>query len=445
MKSIMMKTIGLALGMLFVLGCEVTEEKIELWKGTKNGPKKLAATAIDKEVPVPLRAKAVVALSEIRDRDDEDVWDIFLKVFQKMEKSDGQKVVDAAITPLAKKVNDGSKGAISKHQVGAKDALYIMIDYASDKGKVEAEKALISWCTQDYNIRALAGKYNIRSIVKKIGAPAADALVSLLSLDEVAVKFIAELIRDINDETVLDKASAKLAGELKGNLKKVQEVHLLSAAIIGRDPLGKAFLEMAANTEITPELRRFALRAYSQGLKTGSIEATDAHVDALFGVAENAKLDRAQREEAYQVIAQAKRKKDLPKLRNLLKSKDSAWRSVGLYCLLSMEGEVALEKILKDIEAYKMAKTEEDIDDITVRITAFPKLIPTVRKLLGSDSAFVLGIALGVLGEVGGAEDVARIKKLKGNDDNLPKGFKHKRVSDAAEAAIAQLAERGHK
>ena len=38
------------MALLIAVGCAVNEEKIELWKGTKNGPKKLAATVIDKEV-----------------------------------------------------------------------------------------------------------------------------------------------------------------------------------------------------------------------------------------------------------------------------------------------------------------------------------------------------------------------------------------------------------
>jgi hypothetical protein len=445
MMAVIKRIIVPVVGLLFVIGCEVTEEKIELWKGTKNGPKKLAATAIDKDVPVPMRAKAVVALSDIRDREDEDVWDLFVKTFQKMEKADAQKVVDEAITSVAKKVSAGSKGAISKSQVGAKDSLYIMIDYASDKGKVEAEKALISWCTTDYNIRALAGKYNIRAIVKKIGAPAAEALITLLNLDEVAMKFIAELIRDIGDETVLKKASAKLAEDIKGNLKKVKEIHLVTAAIIGQDAVGKMFLELAQNEEITPELQRYALRAFSEGLATESIKASDEHVAALFAVAESSKLDRAQREEAYYVIAQAKRPEDVPKLRKLLRSKDGFWRSVGLHSLLRLDGAGLMEKSLEELDNDKLVKTPDDVDEIMVRILAFPNLLPTVRKLLESKSAFVVGIAIGVLGEAGGAEDLEPLKKLKGSDEGLPKSFRHKTVSEAVKAAIAQLGERGIK
>ncbi len=445
MRAFAKQLTAVVLGFLFIFGCEVNEEKIELWKGTKNGPKKLAATAIDKEVPVPLRAKAIVALSEITDRDDEDVWDLFLKVFQKMEKADGQKVVDAAIPELAQKVHDGPKKAISKSQVGAKDALYIMMDYASDKGKVDAEKALITWCTQDYNIRALAGKYNIRAIVKKIGPPAADALVSLLSLNEVAVKYIAELIRDINDETVLTKASAKLAKDIKENPKKVQEVHLIAAATIGRDPIGRAFLEIAADAEADPKLQRLSLRAFSEAMINGAIKVTDDHAAALFSIAEDVKLDRAQREEAYYVIAQAKRKADEPKFKKLLKSKDETWRAVGLHCLLRMGGEKALEKTLKEVYDIGTTKTEEDVEGVITRVVNLPELMPVVRGLLMSDSAFVVGIALRILGETGGAEDLEAVKKLVKDERDLPKGFKHKTVSEAADAAIAQLGERGHK
>ena len=247
----------LVLGMLLGLGCDVTEEKIERWKGTKNGPKKLASTAIDPKVSIPLRAKAVVALTEIQDRDDEDVWALYTKTFEKMKKADAEKILDLAVPSLAKKVESGTKGAISKNQVGAKDALFIMLDFAGGKGKVAAEKALINWCINDYNIRALAGKYNIRAIVKKIGPPAAEALIKLLQFKEIAIKFVAELIRDVKDETVITKASIKLAEEFRKNAAKLQEIHLIAAAVIGRDAIATMLLDFAANGELPPEVQRF--------------------------------------------------------------------------------------------------------------------------------------------------------------------------------------------
>ena len=98
------KVMFLFLGALLSLGCDVTEEKIERWKGTKNGPKKLASTAIDPGIAIPLRAKAVVALTEIQDRDDEDVWALYTKTFEKMRKADAEKILDLAVPVLAKKV-----------------------------------------------------------------------------------------------------------------------------------------------------------------------------------------------------------------------------------------------------------------------------------------------------------------------------------------------------
>ena len=48
MKASVWGALILGVGLLVAAaGCEVNEEKIELWKGTKNGPKKLAGTVID--------------------------------------------------------------------------------------------------------------------------------------------------------------------------------------------------------------------------------------------------------------------------------------------------------------------------------------------------------------------------------------------------------------
>jgi len=118
---------------------------------------------------------------------------------------------------------------------------------------------------------------------------------------------------------------------------------------------------------------------------------------------------------------------------------------VALQCLLSMGGEAVLEKTLKEVESLGLTKTEEDVDNVMVRIIGLPDLMPGVQKLLKSDSAFATGIAVGVLGEAGSGEDFEALKKLKDDDRDLPKGFRHKTVGDAAKAAIAQLEQKGHK
>lgn len=444
MKASVWKLVVIVTGLMLSFGCEVTEEKIELWKGTKNGPKKLAGTAIDKDVPPPLRAKAILALVEIQDRDDEDVWNLFTKTFEKMHKADAENVLNLAIPELAKKVDGESKDPINKAQVGAKDALYVMIDYAGGEGKVTAEKALLRWCTTDYNSRALAGKYNIRAIVKKIGPPAADALITLLNFDEIAIKFIAELIRDVNDETVLTKASSKLAEELKTNVNKLQEVHLITAAIIGRDPIAQTLLTFAGNKDLTPELQRYSLRAFSEGLARKTIKINEQLMTSLFEIAENTRLDQHQREETYYVIAQVGRDGDRERIAKLLKSQDPFWRAIGLRCLLRTDEKGdQLDALLTELDQLKLSKNTEDVDEAVQRIASFPQMLPAVRKLISSSSVFAAAVAAGVLEKIGSSDDIKILEPLKKESKRLPSGFKYKTLSEAAETAIESIQERG--
>ncbi len=246
----------LVLGVWAFVGCEVTEEKIHLWKGTENGPKKLAGTIINSRVPPDLRARAAVALVEI------NAWERFRDAFKKMEAVEAASVVDHVVPILARKVQvrgtalEGNRSkTLSKLQVDAKDGLYLLLDYAGETGRREAEDALIAWCTEDYSIRAMAGQYNTKVIVNKIGSKAAMQLVSLLGVDNAVTEQVAALIRGVNDEKVLAKASAHLARELKKDLHKIGESDLSAAAIIGGVPVVEVLLQVVTGHNFSDESR----------------------------------------------------------------------------------------------------------------------------------------------------------------------------------------------
>ncbi|MCP4676509.1 MAG: hypothetical protein GY854_13545 [Deltaproteobacteria bacterium] len=436
MKASIRCCVVAVLALLVLAGCEVTEEKIDLWKGTQNGPKKLASTVVDSDVQMNLRAKAAVALVEI------NAWDLFRELFKKMEKSDAESVVTAVTPILAKMVEEGGskEKPISKLQVDAKDALFIMLDYAGGEGKAAAERALIGWCTGDYNVRAMAGQYNIRTIVKKIGAPAADGLIPLLNVKAIVIKHVAELIREVKDERVLAKASQQLAADLKANIAGIKEIHLIAAAIIGGGPIGDALLDFATNKDLSDKLQRFSLRAFSESMSKKAITLSSEQVDKLFSMAQDLNFDQYQREETYYVIAQAGRKDDLERFFKLLTEKSSFWRAVGLRCILRIDGEGQLNKALQDIA--KQTTDKSHVDEVIARIKSFPKLLPKVRELLGDSSGFSKGIAVGVLGEMGNKDDLKKLEQLSGKT-RLPKGFGHKTLGEAVKAAVEAIKKRG--
>jgi hypothetical protein len=435
MRATLVKWLLLVVTLFAISACEVTEEKIELWKGTQNGPKKLASAVIDKELSINLRAKAIVALVEIGE------WKLFRESLKKMDKADSETVVTEVAPILGKMVEGGASPGgktISKLQVDAKDALYILLDYAGGEGKANAERALIAWCSVDYNTRAMAGQYNIKAIVKKIGAPAADAMIVLLSVKEVVIKYVADLIRSVGDKEVLKKASVHLSQELAINISLIQKVHLVSAAVIGGEHIGGTLLDLATNNDVTADLQRFALRAFSEGVNTKSIIINNKHIEKLFSMAENTDYDQYQREETYYVISQATDTVAvLPRLRKLLVDKDSFWRAVGLRCILRIDGAKQLKGAISDLG--KATKDNDDVKEIVARVAAFPKLLPEVRNILDGASAFSRGIAVQVLGKIGAVEDIDRLAKLTGNKTRLPKSFEHKTLGEAAAAAQATL------
>jgi hypothetical protein len=431
--------VWLACALLSALaGCQVDQEKIDLWKMTENGPKKLAGTLIDPDQDMEMRVAAAVALVELEN------WDLYRESFQKMEKADAQKVV-AALAPklggIAKGEGAGpAEKTLSKRQIDAKDGLFLLLDVTGPETRAAVEGPLIAWCVEgNYNIRAMAG-YNTRAIAKKIGAPAALALTGLLTMDQIAIEPIAKLIRDIGDADALAAASKQVAAQLRGNVPKIQETHLIAAAVVGGAQVADALLGLATDKGLDAELQRFSLRAYSQSIDSGYIEPDKAQIDRLFAMAENPEYDKFQREETYLTLAQAGGKGDVPRVAALLANEEFFWRLVGMRCVLRMDGEGQLAAVLA---AKGLATDADEVDEVIGWVGKFPKLLPNVRELLKGDNAFARGVAVYVLGMRGDkAVDGPLLEQLAADKTKLPKGFDHATLGEAAKAALEGLAQK---
>jgi len=427
-----MYSIAVLLGCLALAGCTVTEEKIELWKTTQNGPKKLAGAMIDTSIDTPLRAKAGVALVAINE------WDFFREAFQKMERADAQGVI-LGMTPLLGELvgGGGPDATITREQIDAKDALFITLDHAEGEAREAVSRHLIAWCTQgQYNQRAMAGQYNSRTIVRKLGAPAAEAMIPMMTVDEVTNEYIANLIRDIDDAAVIEKASAHWAGVLKANLAKVGEFHMVVAGVIGGEALADALVELASAKDLSAELQRFALRAYSMAFEKGHMKASPGRMERLFEMAESAEYDKYHREETYLTIAQIGEASAADRVARLLQEKDFFMRLVGLRCLLRMDGPGQIGRALG---TRGLAASAREIAEVVDWVGRFPDLREALLEVASSGTPFARGVALQALATVGGAADAEAIGGLAGNRTRLPKGFEHGTVGEAARATAEKL------
>jgi hypothetical protein len=431
-------TLMLLLAFSALLGCSVDQEKIDLWKTTENGPKKLAGALFDPGQPMEIRCKAAIALVEINN------WDLYRESFQKMEKGDAQKVI-AALAPQLAQISKGenagqAENTPTKRQIDAKDGLYLLLDFAGPENRNAVEKPLIAWCVEgNYNIRAMAG-YPVRTIAKKIGAPAAQELTKLLNVDQIAIEPISKLIRDVGDASALAMASKHVAEQLRANVSRIEEKHLIAAAVVGGSEVAQALLDLATDKKLDAELQRFALRAYSQSIESTYIKPDKAQIDRLFAMAENPEYDQFQREETYLTLAQAGGRDDVARVSKLLLSEEFFWRLVGMRCILRMDGEGQLAMVLR---SKQLATDAEEVDEVVGWIAKFPKLLPAVREVLKSDDAFPRAVAVYVLGMKGDkATDAPVLEKLVTDKTKLPQGFDHATLGDAAKAALESLAQK---
>lgn len=421
-----------AVFLVSTLGCEVTPEKIETWKGTQNGPAKIAASVVKTNLEMTIRAKAAVALVQT------NRWQMLDKAFQMMSEADRASMATTMLPAIKTMLGDITRpGTPTNSQVQAKDALVFLLPHAKGDTQAEIQKHLIDWTTGDFNARFLAGSHSIKKIVQNIGGPATMALANMLREDLLVLKPVCELIKEVNHPESMALASQKMSEALQRTGAKSTELFFDAASIIGGEPLQKQLLGMAAQPDLPADVQRWALRAYA-------MIPNPADIDEIFSIAMNEKNDRFHREEAYYAIMEMKRVEDLPRVMETFKSSDPFWRGVGFKVALSIGGKDKLRDILRAMAKANTKWTWEDLEEFVIQRIALQKieylnpLLDTLRDALSDDSAFVRAVAVVVLGRKGQKDDIQKLKPLE-SDRGKIKGFPDKTVGASAKRAIREL------
>ncbi len=425
-----------------VFGCKVTENRIELWKGTKNGPPKIAEAVLDDELSVSIRTKALIALIEIANRNDRDIWSLFEESLRNLSKKDLKLIIEHAIPILAKKLKSKSVG-VSKNQSIVKDALFLMYSFAESTSKTEIERILIDWCIQDNSIEETFGKYSVKEIITAFGNSGIETLIKLLNPKSPAILEAAELIREIGDVEVIKRSSTVLYESMVHTPTLIGADHIKALSIIGEDPAARYLLGAVSDEELSVEIRQSLLNAYWDGVKAKRIVINAAHLGMLFEIAENFKQPKFLQENAYRIISNSEMQEALPKIKRLLRNKDMSFRLLGLECVLRLDGENSLEEALDELSRSRKVETEEEISAIVEIIASFITLQNKITELLIGRSVFVIGIVVMVLEKNGQLNDIKYLKSLEKDERNLPKGFKNKKLQDAVNTAIGSIKQRG--
>jgi hypothetical protein len=210
---------------LVATACAVTEADIEAWKTTVRGPGKIVAVLLADKYADPLRVRAGLALVEM-DRTDVQGISELQGALRQLPDETRRRIVDGMAPQLIEMMagrgaaagatpgpsSGGDPAAPASIQVRAKDAAFLVLQYASPPVQLQLTDAVVGWFVEDFNGRSLAGNFSAEQVIRQLGAPAASRLVEAMSarLPQQALVKIAELISQLGDDATKARAGARI-------------------------------------------------------------------------------------------------------------------------------------------------------------------------------------------------------------------------------------------
>ncbi|MCA9669707.1 MAG: hypothetical protein KC503_29135 [Myxococcales bacterium] len=412
--------------LLTLVGCEVTPEKVEVWKNSVNGAPKLRAAVRDTGQKIDVRVLAAEALVELGHLGPlgED-----LKHIGK-DKADQTKVVNALVGKLMKKMKGQGSG---RAQLSAKDALFSLRPYLSDAKKTEVTKAMISWMLADWARRS-GGDHSGPKIVQAAGAAAGPAVADAVANDPERVVELANLLAAVGSAADKKAGTAKLI-ELG---KKKPSAAVFEAIGKVKDASGRAFLVSEAQTGEVKK-RQMALLSLK-------LTPNPSLIKPMAALAGNAKEEGELRDAAFSVLEKVKKPETADALLPMLSDSNKIVRYRTAEALVSCCGSAGVAKLLGGLSS-KYPYEKDDVKDYLQKVIQGlgKSVLPTVRKALASESWIARLVAVQVLGEVGTISDLPGLQKLTSDKTKLKHESwgKGATLGAVALAAVARVKKRG--
>lgn len=435
-----------------LLGCKVTADDVEEWKGTVKGPGKIVTVMLSDNYSMDLRTRAAQALVEMERSDVNGVAEL-KKALSRLDDSTREEIVEGLIPELKEMMHggdsvEGEEGP-APAQVQAKDAAYVLIPEAGPEGRKELTEAVVGWYAADFNGRSLAGNYSAEQVVRGLGAPAASQLVEALNprMPQPALVKIAELIGELGEgetrkeaaERVVElqkemegdeflgwlqeKITEELTTESEGepDSKRVEAIAVLNREkfinegalpamkhLHGQKIVADRLLAIAStdsDNEMMVERRKHALQALEGA-------ATEEQLDQYLALALDEDNPVPVRDYAFDRVGDIRSKKALPELWPLVQSTDEErlrWRAGEL--TLAIGGPDVVEEFFAKLPSGAKYPPEE-LEGYANRLSQMnPKPTDLLRGKLGSGDWWQRVVALEFLAREGERGDVARMKE----------------------------------
>lgn len=465
-------------------GCKVTSADIDTWKGTRKGPGKMVAVILANKFDLELRTYAALGLVEMERQDVDGVTEM-QHAIAKVDADTRDKIVQGladGLVALMKKPAEAGKEAdgAPSYQVRAKDAAFLLVNSASPAAREKLTSAVVSWYTEDFNGRSLAGSFSAEQVVRGLGSQAAKSLVDALStkLPQQALVKLAELIGQLGDPAAKQRAGQRLVaieremegpefvawlkGQISEQMKQsgtpLDPARLEKAAELNRGNFIEtgalpAMKYLADQPEVTARLLDIAQTPDPKltERRTRALQALEGKVggeqiDRLLALALDANNPPAVRDYAFDRVGDTRHPKAVPAMWPLVQNADDQrlrWRAAEL--VLAIGGASMLSELFSKLPAGAAYEPEE-LDGYAQRMAQMnPAPRDAALALLRSANWWDNVVGLNYFARKGTAQDLAEMSALaKSGAAVKGKGWQadQKTVGKVAEQAIATLRER---
>ena len=475
------------------LGCRVTAEDIEYWKGTVKGPGKIVAVMLSDNYPMDLRTRAALALIEMERQDVEGVPEL-QRTVQRLDAETRRQLIDG-MTPGLEALMRGADSAQAPaegeppppQQVRAKDAAYLLITHAQGQTRQRLIAAVVGWYVVDFNGRSLAGNYSAEQVVRSLGTQAASMLVDALNprMPQPALVKLAQIIQEVGDDDGKQRAGQRLVeielemeadpflDWLKGIVRTslqaqtpdqpVDEARVASIAAINRenfinDGALPAMKNLAAQPVVADRLLAIAALAQSdraiverrkRALQALEGNATMEHLRPLLALALGSETPTPVRDNAFDRLGDIRSPQAIPEMWPLVQSADNQrlrWRAGEMVLHIGGPSVVA-EFFTKLPTGDEIEYEPEELEGYATRMSQMsPPPTNLVRVQLESNDWWDRVIALRYFERKGVEGDIRAMRRLV-RDNTAVRGshwenFEITTVGKLAESAIAGLQER---
>lgn len=459
MRSIRSTFALAALSAFLLVACAVTEEDIDTWTGTVRGPGKIVAVLLADKYADPLRVHAGLALVRMEPRQDVEGVTELQTGLRTLEEETRRRIVDGMTPGLLAlmrgegqpQAEDGPPPAL---QVRAKDAAFLVLQYASPDQQSQLTDGVVGWFVEDFNGRSLAGNFSAEQVVRQLGAPAAQRLVDAMSarVPQQALVKIAELISTLGTAETKQRAAERLVAieremegdefggwlaervrtQLTASGGTVDEARVAAAVALNREQfitqgalpamhhladqptVSNRLLEMATATAGTNEDRRVV-----------ALQAMEGHVradqnSALLALAIDQQTPTRVRDYAFDRIADSRAREAIPQLWPMATSADNAqWRQrwrVGALILTLGGAEVVPEWLSRLPSSRDIEYAREELAGYATHLAAMrpaPDALMTAQ--LSSPNWWNRATALYYFERQGNESHLARIQAMAGD------------------------------